>query len=77
MDVLQLATSGEVFEVEVLGRMIGCASLDDAAAVKSANDILLGNDPTPYSLIQLKPLAQVLTRYGLGWAADRLTDLNK
>jgi hypothetical protein len=67
-------TAGEHFEVELLGRMIRCASLDDATAVKSAHDILVGNDPTPYSMVQLKPLAQVLARYGQQWAAERLTN---
>ena len=68
--------NGEVFEIELLGRIVECHSLDDATAIKSANDILLGNDPTPYSLAQLRPLVHVLSRYGQGWAADKLTGLN-
>jgi hypothetical protein len=67
-------TARDVFDIELLGRMIQCASLDDATAIKAAHDILVGNDPTPYSMIQLNPLAQVLGRYGQHWAADRLTN---
>jgi hypothetical protein len=40
-------TAGEVFEVELLGRMIQSASLDDATAIKTANDILVGKIRRP------------------------------
>jgi hypothetical protein len=70
------AYEADLFQVTLLGRTVECISLSDAAAVKTANDILLGDDPTPYASSQLAPLADVLVRYGQRWAADKLTGLN-
>ncbi|HEX6963465.1 MAG TPA: hypothetical protein VF175_16480 [Lacipirellula sp.] len=60
------------FEFEVLlgGRLVGCATLEDAICIKAANDILVGDDPTTYSAEQLAPLVAVLNRYGFNWAAE-------
>jgi hypothetical protein len=60
------------FQVSLVGELVGCDSLDDAIAIKSANDILLGDDPTSYSHEQLAPLAAVLVRYGYARAAEAL-----
>jgi len=62
----------EQFQVSLAGRLIDCVSLDDAVAIKAANDILAGDDPTPYSPEQLAPLASVLSRYGFHRAAELL-----
>ena len=69
----QIGTVAEYeFEVELGGQMVACATLADAVAIKTANDILLGDDPTPYSSEQLAPLAGVLIRYGYARAAELL-----
>jgi hypothetical protein len=60
------------FQVSLAGRVVGCDSLEDAIAIKSANDILMGEDPTSYSEEQLAPLAEVLIRYGYVRAAESL-----
>jgi hypothetical protein len=60
------------FQVTLAGQLVGCQSLDDAIAIKSANDILMGDDPTSYSDEQLAPLAAVLMRYGYVRAAESL-----
>ncbi len=58
------------FEVSLAGHRIGCATLEDAVAIKTANDILNGDDPTPYSPEQLQPIVAVLERYGFLRAAE-------
>lgn len=60
------------FHVSLAGELVGCDSLEDAIAIKSANDILTGDDPTDYSEEQLAPLAAVLLRYGYVRAAESL-----
>ena len=60
------------FEVSLAGRMVGCATLEDAVAIKTANDILSGDDPTPYSPEHLRPIAAVLERYGFFGTAELL-----
>ena len=64
------AVAAYEFEVLLAGHRVGCATLEDAAAIKAANDILSGDDPTPYSQAQLRPIAAVLERYGLFRAAE-------
>jgi hypothetical protein len=51
------------FEVSLAGHIVGCESLADAVAIKAANDILTGEDPTTYSSDQLRPIVAVLLRY--------------
>jgi hypothetical protein len=60
------------FQVVLGGQTVGCATLEDAVAIKTANDILVGDDPTPYSEEQLAPIADVLIRYGFHRAAELL-----
>jgi hypothetical protein len=60
------------FEVSLAGHMVGCKSLVDAVAIKTASDILTGEDPTPYSPEQLKPIVAVLLRYGFCRMAELL-----
>jgi hypothetical protein len=60
------------FEVSLVGRRVACETLADAVAIKSANDILMGDDPTPYSAEQLEPMVAVLLRYGFCRAAELL-----
>jgi hypothetical protein len=60
------------FQVSLAGRIVGCATLEDAVAFKAANDILTGDDPTPYAPEQLAPIAAVLVRYGFYRAAELL-----
>ena len=67
-----LAIADYEFEVELAGYMVGCANLQDAVAIKTANDILVGDDPTPYSVAQLEPIVAVLERYGFQRAAELL-----
>jgi hypothetical protein len=62
----------EQFQVSLAGRLIDCVSLEDAVAIKAANDILTGDDPTPYSADQLAPITNVLSRYGFHRAAELL-----
>jgi hypothetical protein len=60
------------FEVSLAGHPVGCETLSDAVAIKTANDILMGEDPTPYSPEQLEPIAAVLMRYGFYRVAELL-----
>jgi hypothetical protein len=62
----------ELFHVMLLGQTVDCAALEDAAAVKAANDILTGDDPTPYLPEHLAKLVDVLIRYGRRQAANAL-----
>jgi len=66
------ASDRDCFSVNFLGRTVDCDSLSDAVAVKTANDILIGDDPTPYRPDQLMSIASVLERYGCLAAADVL-----
>jgi hypothetical protein len=66
------AVAEHEFEVSLAGYMVGCESLADAVAIKAANDILTGEDPTPYSPEQLKPITAVLLRYGFCRVAELL-----
>jgi hypothetical protein len=68
--MLRDATVAHEFEVSLAGHLIGCATLADAVAIKTANDILCGDDPTSYSREQLRPIVAVLERYGLFRAAE-------
>jgi len=66
------ASDRDCFSVTFLGRTVHCDSLSDAVAVKTANDILIGDDSTPYRPDQLVSMASVLERYGCRAAADVL-----
>jgi hypothetical protein len=57
----------------LLGRTFYCVLLSDAAAIKTANDILTGDDPTIYVPHHLSPLIEVLQKYSQLWAAERLS----
>jgi hypothetical protein len=62
-----------VFTVDLLGIPIDCTSLGDAVAVKTANDIFIGVDPTPYRMDVILPFVRVLGRYGRHDEAKRLS----
>jgi len=62
------------FRLKLCGHVVECATLEDAVAVKSADDILRGDDPTPYRPEQLQRLADVLVRYGHRQAASTLIE---
>ena len=61
------------FKVLFLGGTIVCASLEDAMAVTTANNILTNEIPWPYPGSRLKEIADVLLRYNRGFAAGVLT----
>jgi len=63
-----------IFRLKLCGHVVECATLEDAVAVKSADDILRGDDPTPYRPEQLQRLADVLMRYGHRQAASTLVE---
>ena len=53
----------EIFLISLTGQVVRCVSLDDAVAVKTAEDILCGDDSTPYLPATLNRIADVLVRY--------------
>jgi hypothetical protein len=63
-----------IYRVKLCGQVVECLTLRDAAAVKTADDILRGDDPTPYRREQLEPWADVLLQYGQRQAARTLVD---
>jgi hypothetical protein len=63
----------DVFTVDLLGVPVNCTSLDDAVAVKTANDILTNRDPTPYRMDVVLPFVRTLGRYGRHDEAKRLS----
>jgi len=63
MSPLTFSDDGE-FGVPLSGEIVPCRSLDDAIAVKAADDILSGNDLTSYPADYLERLVRVLLRYG-------------
>ena len=63
----------EVFSVLLLGVPVNCTTLQDAVAVKAANDIFNGLDPTPYRRDLIMPFVRVLGLYGRHDEAKRLS----
>lgn len=63
----------EVFPVDLVGVPVNCATLEDAVAVKTANDIFNNADPTPYRRDVILPFVRVLGRYGRHAEAQRLS----
>jgi hypothetical protein len=70
------ASDEEIFSIMLNGQAVECGSLEDAVAVKTAADILHGDDPTPYLPVQLERLAAVLVRYGQRRTAAMLITRN-
>jgi len=64
--------SADTFSITLAGRVVECVSLEDAVAVKTAEDILSGQDSTPYQPATLERLAEVLVRYHRLDAAEAL-----
>ncbi|BBO32281.1 hypothetical protein [Lacipirellula parvula] len=68
-----LICASDEFEVFLTGEMVACRSLEDAVAVKAADDILSGNDLTAYQAVYLERLVRVLLGYGRVRAACLLS----
>ena len=66
-------SGAEFFSVDLLGVPVHCATLEDAVAVKAANDIFTKVDPTPYRMGMVLPFVRVLDRYGRHDEAKRLS----
>jgi hypothetical protein len=60
------------FSIELCGHIVECLTLEDAVAIRMADAILSGGDPTTYSAERLKRLTDVLVRYGHRSIADQL-----
>jgi hypothetical protein len=60
------------FPIELRGKIVECFTLDDAVAIRMADAILSGSDPTPYSAERLKRLTTALVRYGQRDIAEQL-----
>jgi hypothetical protein len=56
------------------GSVINCQTLQDAVAVKMANDILSRDDPTPYCADRIEQITSVLVRYGQRGVAETLAN---
>ena len=63
----------EVFTVDLLGVPVDCTTLEDAVAVKTANDIFTNADITPYRMDVILPFVRALGRYGRHDEAKRLS----
>jgi len=64
--------SGDRFPIELCGHIVECLTLEDAVAIRMADAILSGGDPTPYSAERLKRLTTALVRYGHSGIAEQL-----
>ena len=62
----------ERFPIELCGQIVECFTLEDAVAIRMADAILSGSDPTPYSAERLKRLTTALLRYGQTDIAEQL-----
>jgi hypothetical protein len=62
----------ERFPIELCGQVVECYTLEDAVAIRMADAILSGGDPTPYRGDRLLPLTAALLRYGHRGIAERL-----
>ena len=62
----------ERFPIELCGQIVDCFTLEDAVAIRMADAILSGSDPTPYSAERLKPLTTALLRCGHRGIAEQL-----
>jgi hypothetical protein len=63
----------DTFAVDLLGVPVVCATLEDAVAVKTANDIFSHADATPYRIDVILPFVKVLERYGRNAEAEKLS----
>ena len=70
-------SDGDIFNVTLRGATVPCRSLNDAVDVKTAEDIIAGNDLTHYQPEELERLAAVVTRYKKSVAAAALLDKAK
>ena len=61
------------FVVTLQGELVSCDSLDDAVAVKTANDILRDRTDSDFTPRELDRLAAVLMRYGRDAEAETLS----
>jgi hypothetical protein len=66
----------DMFVVDFHGGSIACNSLDDAVAIKNANNILERHAENEYSPRELDRLANVLIRYGQDAAAETLSHIS-
>lgn len=66
-------SDAEGFPVDLLGVPVNCATLQDAVAVKTVNDIFTNADPTPYRGDVILSFVRVLGRYGRYAEAQRLS----
>ena len=62
---------GDVFLVPLNGRSVECTSIEDAIAIKTADDLLRDGDACTPS--ELHRLAGILTRYGCRPEAEKLS----
>ena len=64
--------NGDLFSIDLCGHIVECLTLEDAVAIRMADAILSGGDPTTYSAERLKRLTDVLVRYGHRSIAEQL-----
>ena len=64
--------SGDRFPIELCGHLLDCLTLEDAVAIRMADAILSGGDPTTHSAERLERLTDVLVRYGHRSIAEQL-----
>jgi hypothetical protein len=74
--VLNEDQSHDLFVVNLGGALIYCESLDDAVAVRTANDVLSLHTESDYTPRELDRLAGVLNRYGHDAEAETLSHLS-
>ena len=67
------ATERDVFIAFFKGRSIVCDSVDDAVAVKTADEILAERTENEYTPREFAKLGEVLIRYGRDAEAEALT----
>jgi hypothetical protein len=65
--------SPDLFVANLQGELVSCDSLDDAVAVKTANDILRYRTDCDFTPRELDRLAGVLIRYGRDADAETLS----
>jgi hypothetical protein len=68
--------SPDLFVVNLQGVLVSCDSLDDAVAVKTANDVLRWQSAGDFTPRELDRFAGVLIRYGRDAEAETLSHLS-
>jgi hypothetical protein len=72
----KVASMSVCFVAEYHGEFIECETAEDAAALMTADTLLLSNSANDFTPPALESLAEILNRYGLRDAANSLSQVS-